>query len=84
MKVFSGRRLFCSLESVTLEAPEHEHGAMPRSIAAHGCTDVLCGGLGPRAVNMLNQMGILIKTIPPCSTLGRHSHTPIHSCCAGW
>ena len=31
-------------ESVTLEAPEHEHGAMPRFIAAQGCTDVLCGG----------------------------------------
>ena len=31
------------LETVTLDAPEHEHGAMPRFIAANGCTDG-CGG----------------------------------------
>ncbi len=52
-------------ESVTLEAPEHEHGAMPRFIAARGCTDVLCGGLGPGAVNMLNQMGIQVHAGAP-------------------
>ncbi len=52
-------------ESVTLQAPEHEHGAMPRFIAAHGCTDVLCGGLGPGAVNMLNQMGIQVHAGAP-------------------
>ncbi len=52
-------------ESLTLEAPEHEHGAMPRFIAAHGCTDVLCGGLGPGAVNMLNQMGIQVHAGAP-------------------
>lgn len=52
-------------ESVTLEAPEHEHGAMPRFIAAQGCTDVLCGGLGPGAVNMLNQMGIQVHAGAP-------------------
>ena len=52
-------------ESQTLEAPEHEHGAMPRFIAAQGCTDVLCGGLGPGAVNMLNQMGIQVHAGAP-------------------
>ncbi len=52
-------------ETVTLEAPEHEHGAMPRFIAAQECTDVLCGGLGAGAVNMLNQMGIQVHAGAP-------------------
>lgn len=52
-------------DTVTLEAPEHEHGAMPRFIAAKGCTDVLCGGLGPGAINMLNQMGIQVHAGAP-------------------
>jgi len=46
------------VEKVVLESPEHVHGALPRFIAAQGCTDVLCGGLGMGAVNMLNQLGI--------------------------
>jgi len=52
-------------ESVVLEAPEHAHGAMPRFIAAHGCTDVLCGGLGGGAVSMLNQLGIQVHAGAP-------------------
>ncbi len=52
-------------ESIVLEAPEHEHGAMPRFIAAQGCTDVLCGGLGGGAVNMLNQLGIQVHAGAP-------------------
>ncbi len=52
-------------ETVVLEAPEHEHGAMPRFIAAQGCTDVLCGGLGGGAVNMLNQLGIQVHAGAP-------------------
>ncbi|MCR4853116.1 MAG: DUF134 domain-containing protein, partial [Prevotella sp.] len=52
-------------EAVVLEAPEHEHGAMPRFIAAQSCTDVLCGGLGGGAVNMLNQLGIQVHAGAP-------------------
>ncbi len=52
-------------EMIVLDAPEHEHGAMPRFIAAQGCTDVLCGGLGPGAVNMLNQLGIQVHAGAP-------------------
>jgi len=52
-------------EKVVLDAPEHEHGAMPRFIAAHECTDVLCGGLGMGAVNMLNQLGIQVHAGAP-------------------
>ena len=47
-------------ETVVLKAPEHEHGAMPRFIAAQGGTDVLCGGLGKGAVTMLNDLGIQV------------------------
>lgn len=42
-------------ESV-LKAPEHEHGSMPRFIAAQGCTGVICGGLGEHAVTLPNQL----------------------------
>jgi len=52
-------------DTMVLEAPEHEHGAMPRFIAANGCTDVLCGGLGGGAVNMLNQLGIQVHAGAP-------------------
>lgn len=47
-------------ESVVLQAPGHEQGAMPGFIAAQGTTDVLCGALGQGAVNMLNQSGIQV------------------------
>ena len=29
------------VDSKVLQAPEHEHGAMPRFLAEQGCTDVL-------------------------------------------
>ncbi|MBQ3739532.1 MAG: NifB/NifX family molybdenum-iron cluster-binding protein [Bacteroidales bacterium] len=44
--------------SAAADAPEHEHGAMPRFLAAEGCTDVICGGIGGGAVQLLNQLGI--------------------------
>ncbi len=52
-------------ESSVYDSSEHEHGAMPRFIASHGCTDVLCGGLGAGAVNMLNQLGIQVHAGAP-------------------
>jgi len=52
-------------ETVVLDAPEHEHGAMPRFVASQGCSDVLCGGLGSGAVNMLNQLGIQVHAGAP-------------------
>lgn len=48
-----------------LEAPEHAHGAMPRFIQEHGATEVLCGGLGQGAVNMLRQLGIELHAGAP-------------------
>ncbi len=53
------------VDQKVLQAPEHEHGAMPRFLAEQGCTDVLCGGLGQGAVNLLNQLGIRIHAGAP-------------------
>ncbi len=52
-------------ETNVYEAPEHQHGAMPRFIASHNCTDVLCGGLGGGAVNLLNELGIQVHAGAP-------------------
>ena len=52
-------------DTEVLQAPEHEHGAMPRFLAEKGCTDVVCGGLGPGAVNMLEQLGIKVHAGAP-------------------
>lgn len=46
-------------------APEHEHGSMPKFIAGHGCTDVICGGLGMHAKEMLNELGIQVHSGAP-------------------
>lgn len=56
-------------ETVVLQAPKHEHGAMPRFIAAQGATDVLCGGLGQGAVDMLNELGIQVHGGAPTITV---------------
>ena len=53
------------VDQKVLQAPEHEHGAMPRFLAEQGCTDVLCGGLGQGAVNLLNELGIRIHAGAP-------------------
>ncbi len=47
-------------DSTVLQAPEHRHGAMPRFLAEQHCTDVICGGIGGGAVELLNQLGIRI------------------------
>ncbi len=83
------------IETIVLEAPEHEHGSMPRFIAAQGCTDVLCGGLGAGAVNMLNQLGIQVHAGAPaipvqevlsqylCGTIEYGDGTCHHDGCGG-
>lgn len=38
---------------------------MPRFLAAEDCTDVLCGGLGQGAVQMLAQFGIEVHAGAP-------------------
>ena len=36
-----------------------------KALAEQGCTDVLCGGLGQGAVNLLNELGIRIHAGAP-------------------
>ena len=43
-----------------LTAPEHAHGAMPKFLQGLGVTDVICGGLGAGAIQLLEQMAIRI------------------------
>ena len=42
-----------------LTAPEHAHGSMPNFLKANSVTDVLCGGIGDGALQMLREMNIV-------------------------
>lgn len=44
------------------QAPPHERGAYPQWLHAQGVTVVLAGGMGPRAVQMLDQYGVRVVT----------------------
>ncbi len=48
-----------------LDAPEHEHGAMPRFIYEKGSTDVLCGGLGAGAAELVKRLGMSLHSGAP-------------------
>lgn len=48
------------LNKEVLTAPEHAHGAMPKFLQGLGVTDVICGGLGAGAIQLLEQMAIRI------------------------
>ncbi len=39
-------------DSTVLQAPEHQHGAMPRFLTEQHCTDVICGGIGGGVVDL--------------------------------
>ncbi|MCR5313681.1 MAG: DUF134 domain-containing protein [Bacteroidaceae bacterium] len=52
-------------DTQVFDGPAHEHGAMPRMIAKLECTDVICGGAGDAAIQMLNQMGIQVHAGAP-------------------
>lgn len=54
-----------------LDAPEHAHGAMPRFLQSLGVTDVICGGLGAGAVNLLTEMRIAIHGGAPAEEVGK-------------
>ena len=48
-----------------LPAPTHEHGSHPKFLAEQGCTDVIAGGLGDHAVQLLRQAGIEVHAGAP-------------------
>lgn len=53
------------VKSETLQTPEHAHGAMPRFLQQHDVTEVVCGGLGEGALQMLDQMQIEVHAGAP-------------------
>ncbi len=48
-----------------LTAPEHAHGSMPNFLKANSVTDVLCGGIGDGALQMLREMNIGVNAGAP-------------------
>jgi predicted Fe-Mo cluster-binding NifX family protein len=41
-----------------LDAPPHQPGLLPPWLAERGCTDVIAGGMGQRAIQLFNQQGV--------------------------
>ncbi|MDD3029359.1 MAG: NifB/NifX family molybdenum-iron cluster-binding protein [Alphaproteobacteria bacterium] len=54
------------IEIVT--APPHEPGVLPQWLANKGAHAVICGGIGPRAVDLLSQNGIKVVMGAPVDT----------------
>lgn len=48
-----------------IEAPPHEPGLLPVWLSERGVNLVICGGIGPRAVDLLAQKGIEVVTGAP-------------------
>lgn len=46
------------INSQAKEPPPHEEGALPRWLAAEKVTDLLVGGIGPKAIEILYADGI--------------------------
>ena len=40
--------------------PPHEPGVLPKWIAENGATHIICGGIGARAVDLLEEAGIKV------------------------
>lgn len=52
-------------ETEVLDSPEHIHGSLPKFIASHSCTNVICGGLGQGAIDKLNEYNIQVHKGAP-------------------
>lgn len=46
------------IKKYTLEPPPHAEGTIPKWLAANKVTDILVGGIGPKAVEILYANGI--------------------------
>lgn len=56
-------------DEVTVDAPPHEPGLLPKWLADHGATLVIAGGMGQRAQGLFAQHGIDVLTgAPPLAT----------------
>ncbi len=47
--------------SQLLEPPPHEPGSLPKWLKGLGVTQVICGGIGARAVQLLQEAGIQVS-----------------------
>lgn len=54
-----------------VDAPAHAHGALPRFLQQLGVSDVICGGLGAGAVNLLSEMNIAIHGGAPAEDVDK-------------
>jgi predicted Fe-Mo cluster-binding NifX family protein len=53
------------ISETNLEAPPHQPGVLPRWLAENGVTDVIAGGMGERAQQLLEHKGIRVFTGAP-------------------
>ena len=52
-------------EETIIEAPPHQHGLLPRWLAERGVTDVVAGGMGERAMELLKSRDIRVFSGAP-------------------
>ena len=52
-----------------LTPPEHQPGAYPRFLASRGVTDIIVGGIGPRAVEIFEANGVKVNMGAPKKSL---------------
>jgi predicted Fe-Mo cluster-binding NifX family protein len=55
-------------EVTYLDAPPHQPGLLPPWLADRGCTEVIAGGMGQRAIQLFNQQGINVFVGAPRMT----------------
>ncbi len=55
-------------EMKELTPPEHESGVYPRWVASLGVTDVIAGGIGQKAITLLNNQNINVFVGAPFSS----------------
>ena len=48
------------IKQESIASPEHQPGLLPVWLAENGATVVIAGGMGPRAVDLLEQNGITV------------------------
>lgn len=54
------------IDTMMIKAPPHEHGKLPQWIAEQGITNVISGGIGQKAIALLQESNItLIYGVEP-------------------
>ena len=48
--------------------PPHEPGVLPKWLAGHGVTDVIAGGMGNKAIQIFNSIGVNVFVGAPQKT----------------